>query len=293
METNDRCNHKNEYKQSISASRYCIFMFYWDMNWFYSKSFIYKEIEQENESLSFQCDLENELKSRIKGQRLTDWEKSKIYAKILTGVPVRDLKKLYQISQSTISRIVKKGEIKNQEENNQTSIKIRAVNNRNLWKVKAMFVKNNKEPFYWKDIKAYLIKTHGILLDINLIRRILKERLGLSFKRCSPRPLSIDYKVLRLKQIPFAVKLWRITKKSTIFINVDESTITRSTKINYSWGWKGIPLNLPTLGIKGSIGLVTAIMSNGVSVTGIRKGTIKSDSFIEFIKHLLVIWKRL
>ena len=210
-------------------------MSYWDMNWFYSKS----SINKENESLSFQCDPEIELKSRIKGQRLTDWERRDIYAKILTGVPVRDLKELYQISQSTISRIVKKGEIKNQEGNNQTSIKIRAVNNRSLWKVIALFVKNVKEPFYWKNNKAHLIKTYGILLDINLIRRILKERLGLSFKRCSPKPLSIDYKVLRLKKILFAVKLWRVTNKSTVFINVDESTITRSTKINYSWDEKG------------------------------------------------------
>ena len=149
--------------------------------------------------------------------------------------------------------------------------------------------KHVKEPFYWKDIKARLIQTHGILLDITIIRRILKEKLGLNFKRCSPIPLSIDGKILKLKNILFTIKLWRTISKSTVLINVDESSITKSTKTNYSWEWKGIPLNLPTQSIKGSMGLVTAIMSNGVSVTGIRKGTIKSDSFIEFIEYLLVI----
>ena len=257
------------------------------------KPFIYNEIEKKNDYLILQWDPETELKSRIKGQRLTDSEKNEICKKLFNGVPARDLKELYQISQSTILRLVRRREIKNPEQSDKTPIKVRALNNRSIWKMIALFIENAKEPFYWKDIKAHLIQTHGILLNIAIIRRILKEKLGLSFKRCSPRPLSINGKILKLKKILFTIKLWRTISKSTVLINVDESSITKSTKTNYSWGWKGIPLNLPIQSIKGSIGLVTAIMSNGVSVTGIRKGTIKSDSFIEFIEHLLVIWNRL
>ena len=230
---------------------------------------------------------------RIKGQRLTDSEKKEIYAKLFNGTSVRDLKELYQISQLTINRLIRKAKLKSQETNDMAPVKIRAINSASIWKIIALFVEKAKEPFCWKDIKEHLIQTHGILLDINAIRRILKERLRLSFKHCSPRPLIIDYKVLKLKKILFSVKIWRIISKSTVLINIDESTITKSTKVNFSWGRKGIPLNLSALSIRGSIGIITAIMSNGISVTGIRKGTIKSDSFIEFIKHLLMIWKRL
>ena len=45
------------------------------------------------------------MESRIKGQRLTDSEKKEIYAKLLNGTPVQDLKELFQISQSTINRL--------------------------------------------------------------------------------------------------------------------------------------------------------------------------------------------
>ena len=126
-----------------------------------------------------------------------------------------------------------------------------------------------------------------------MIRIILKKKLGWSFKRCSPRPLSIDYEVLKLKKMLFSIKIWRAINVHTILINIDESSISKSTKTNYSWGSKGIPLNFSTLKIRGSISLITAIFLNGISVTGIRKGTINSEVVIEFVKNLLIIWKRL
>ena len=74
-------------------------------------------------------------------------------------------------------------------------------------------------------------------------------------------------------------------KKSTILINIDESAIANSTKVNYSWGLKGVPHNASTITIRGSICLVTAILSNGISITAIRQGTIKTYIFVEYIKH--------
>ena len=78
------------------------------------KSFIYNEIEKKNDYLILQWDPEIELKSRIKGQRLTGSEKNEICKKLFNGVPDRDLKELYQISQSTIRSLVRRREIKTQ-----------------------------------------------------------------------------------------------------------------------------------------------------------------------------------
>ena len=59
-------------------------------------------------------------------------------------------------------------------------------------------------------------------------------------------------------------------RKSTILINIDESTIKNSTKENYLWSLKEVPHNASTITIRGSICLVTAILSNGISITAIR-----------------------
>ena len=64
-----------------------------------------------------------------------------------------------------ILRLVRRRKIKAPEKSDKTPIEVRALRNRSIWKVIALFVKNAKELFYWKDIKAHLIQTHWILLD--------------------------------------------------------------------------------------------------------------------------------
>ena len=59
--------------------------------------------------------------------------------------------------------------------------------------------------FFWKDIIAHLIKIYGILLDIIIISRILKEKLILCDKNLLPRPLLIDKKILKLKKYFYTV----------------------------------------------------------------------------------------
>ena len=233
--------------------------------------------------------VEYSLKSRTKGQRLSIEEKKEIFNQISKGIPTKDLRELYQISNSTILRIVNHLESYKQTEQVPYFSTSQLIRNRKIWNAIASYTENKDQPFTCKDIKEYLMEAYGIWLDINSIRRILKEILNYSFKKWSPRPLLLDHKVAKVKKTLFAVKLLKLINNSTILTNVDESIISNSTKINYSWGPKGKPQNLSTIKIRGSISLVTAITSCGVSITGIRKGTVKSSTFIEYIKHFLSV----
>ena len=76
-------------------------------------------------------------------------------------------------------------------------------------------------------------------------------------------------------------------------MNVDESSISQYTKSNYSWSRKGDQSNRSTIVLKGSISIVSAILSNGVSISCVKKGTIKSSTFIEFIQALSEILDKL
>ena len=91
-----------------------------------------------------------------------------------------------------------------------------------------MFAANNKRAFTCKDVAENLMDTYGIQLDVHRIRGILKEKLNYSFKRWSPRPLLIDNSSWKIKRILFSVMLLKLMRKSTILINIDESTITKS-----------------------------------------------------------------
>ena len=54
-----------------------------------------------------------------------------------------------------------------------------------------------------------------------------------------------------------------------------------------------MPSNLSTQIIKGSVSIVSSIASNGMSITGVRKETITSSSFIEYMKHMTAALKRI
>ena len=155
------------------------------------------------------------------------------------------------------------------------------------------YVEKNNQSFTCKDISEDLMNDEGILVDIHSVRKVLKDKMNYSYKRWSSRPLMIDHSNLRVKKALFVVKLLKLIENSTILINIDEATISTSTKVNYSWSPKGIPWNASTIAIKGSIWLITALFSNGISITGIRNGATNSSTFIEYIKHLLAIWRKL
>ena len=42
-----------------------------------------------------------------------------------------------------------------------------------------------------------------------------------------------------------------------------------------------------------SVSIVSSILSNGISITSVRIGIIKSNTFIEYIGHLIYVWKGL
>ena len=153
-------------------------------------------------------------------------------------------------------------------------------------------MEQTQETFTWVNIRDHLINREGIRVGRDIIRKILIDRFHYSFKRWSPRLLKHDRRISKLKKILYTVKICKILHKSAILINVDKSTFSQSTKSNYSWSRRGQPSNLSSIIFKGSISIISAIMSNGMSFTGIRVDTIKSKTFVEYIGHLLSICKK-
>ena len=171
--------------------------------------------------------------------------------------------------------------------------KSRLIHNNSLWIAISSYAEQNRWSFTWKDVKEHLMKFNGIWVSIDLIRRILKNKLHFSFKRCSSRPLTLNWRLLKLKKILFLVRLCKMINRCSVLANVDESILSKSTKANYSWSRKGESTNWSTIIFSGSISIVSTILSNGVSVKRAWQGTINSEIFIEYIEHLLVVCKSL
>ena len=75
----------------------------------------------------------------------------------------------------------------------------------------------------------------------------------LSYKSVNPHPRFVDFDRLNWMRILFSIKFSQLMSHSTLLINIDEISIGRNTKVNYSWGLKGYPIEAKNISIIGSI----------------------------------------
>ena len=82
----------------------------------------------------------------------------------------------------------------------------------------------------------------------------------------------------------FAIKFANFISKLTLFINIDESSINRDVKSNYSWGFKGFPIEVNNTIFADSASLIMAIWSDGSWISLIVNEAINSTKFVWFLK---------
>ena len=82
----------------------------------------------------------------------------------------------------------------------------------------------------------------------------------------------------------FTIKFSKVITDETLVINIDEASINRDTKINYSWGLKGKDIEVWNSSFIGSVNIITDIWSNGVWMIMILNQTIGSTNFTWFLK---------
>ena len=131
-------------------------------------------------------------------------------------------------------------------------------------------------------VSANLHQTYSVAF----IREFMKNELKLTYKRVKPRPNNIDFSKIRSARVLFAVKFTQAVTTETLVINIDESSINRNLKNNYSWSMRGEINEAKNSPFVGSLSLVTAICSNGWWITMLTNETIDSTKFIVFIENL-------
>ena len=89
--------------------------------------------------------------------------------------------------------------------------------------------------------------------------KFMKTQLEFSFKRITSRPQSLDVQRQYCLKILFAIALTKRIKDAKLLINVDESTLSSSTKINYTWTLRGVSASAKNIKFSKSMNLVTAI----------------------------------
>ena len=174
----------------------------------------------------------------------------------------------YEISSSTIRRIVRSKGFRD------FKYKIDSITTYSelLSSVRAMeliksYIKRNKVSFTALDIWRKFSEELHITISPHVVRRVLKERFALSYRKGSDHPSSLDIEKQNWLKAIFWLHLIENLNSFKLVVNVDGWVLTRSIKQRYLWLEKGKSCKVYSSQYKGGISLLSAISSDGSSFT--------------------------
>ena len=152
------------------------------------------------------------------------------------GVEPLEIKITFDVSLSTVKRI--------EQDFKHNPFSDSLVFSRNGWnfaksewllKIVEEFIKQTKTTFTVRSIQIYIRNKVKVLLPLHKIRNILKSEFHLSFKKGSSRRVDLNIDKMRYSKLLFTIEFIKSLNEADIILNFDESTISRSTKWEYSW----------------------------------------------------------
>ena len=156
-----------------------------------------------------------------------------------SSIETMEICRAYYVSPTTINKIKRSTFKSNYNTKAKEYVKIYGTKNQKLIKLIKEYVKENKYTFTAKEVTDFVNLKLNSEYSVSKIRCFMKRKLQLSFKRVKSRPTSINlHKINRIRSL-FAVKLAKEISTDTLLINIDESSINRDVKTNYSRGYKG------------------------------------------------------
>ena len=82
------------------------------------------------------------------------------------------------------------------------------------------------------------------------------------------------------------MRFWHEVLSDTLIINIDETSINRHIKWNYSWSLKAQAKECTNSPFSGSMSIVMSIYSNGAWISNLTNQTIDGQKFTIFLNNL-------
>ena len=246
------------------------------------------EVSDNNSILNDRFDGEdNELMKRNKNQKLTKLQMK--FIKNILNQWTFSIKKLWQKYGVSPSVVYKIRRMSNNQINQGPSKNFNSITDKEkekLLKELQDMILNTDFPFNSVQATELINKKLQTSYNSALIRKLLKEELNWSFKKVKQRPIQVDLNRVRAMRQLFSVKFWQKVTADTLLINIDETSINRHIKWNYSWSIKGQQKESTNKPFSGSMSIAMSICSNGAWMAYLTNKTIDNKNFTNFLSNL-------
>ena len=136
------------------------------------------------------------------------------------------------------------------------------------------------------EVKQYIDEVGDCNHPVSLVRKIMTKEINLRYKKCNSRPFTFNAAKINAARKLFWAHFVDHLEPSTLIINVDESTFSRTSKINYSWSKAGRCSEVKNASFSGSTSMILAILSNGLWMCLLTPRTVNSEIFVAFVSKL-------
>ena len=231
---------------------------------------------------------EESLLRREKNFHLTYDQKLLIYfLHRYEGKEIKHICQTFGVSISTVKRTIKLFSSNLKREKIYQGIRCRKLISSpaiNEWI--AEFIRLKTGCFTSNDVREYVWEKLSIAIPLHQIRRHLKEKEHLSYKKGNSRPISLNIPKLELMKQLFCIRLAHQLSEIKILANIDESSFNRDTKRNYSWLATGRSWSITNVSFKGSINVISWITSSGEAINLFKYMSSNSNKFLKFLKYV-------
>ena len=101
------------------------------------------------------------------------------------GLSITEIWYKYEISKSTVNRIIKSNQLRAEDLKLEKLSYQRWKNNAKLLWWIGTYIHDNHSAFTWRDLRRYINRKIIIMIPTNIIRKLLKEEFRMSFKKTS------------------------------------------------------------------------------------------------------------
>ena len=125
------------------------------------------------------------------------------------------------------------------------------------------YLNTHSFPLFIKNIQSMLEEKCSKSYPAHLIRKVMMQDAGLSYKKISSRPLGYSSDIIKEARTLLWVNFTKNLKPDNLILNIEECTIGRGWRAAYSWSKIGINQEWQNIRVYGSLKVILAIASNG------------------------------
>ena len=250
--------------------------------------------------------MQDPFKNRVRDSKLTPpqiWQIITEYES--NSLSVASISKKYEISISTVYKVIKEKEYYLHGSNKKTILTLDEGTDSRICNLIHKFHNNCKAPYTSGEVLEYIHNKAGIELKPHQVRKLMKDSCNMSFKRVWSRPFSMNWVKINQARINYSATLATKLDFHTVLCNIDECWINRNTRSNYSWGLRSKTIEWKNITLVGRISWIMAIFSNGAWMALTTQNSIDSILFFQFLivlcnwveksdmfpeKEVLMIW---